>query len=489
MSLIFFINNTLALPNPAAIYCKELGYDYKIVKTSEGESGFCIFPDKECKEWEFYAGECGQEYSYCAKNDYGIKTKNDGKNPYSPYYSVCVDKLSKQEIGSANNLMYFEESFAKYTISEKVSSVAENVNIESTTCSMNEIWAKNWCSITCLPHNYNFLYCVCDPGFNTCNPNKYYCSNNPDNGNWPAYYCLPGFDWRDATYNGIRGNWTTSVKNQGNCGSCWAFATIGMLEAKFDIIKNNPNFDKDLSEQDLVSCGVPKGFYPDTDNGGCNGAKPSDALNYIMNTGVIGEYCFPYSATDESCSNKCSTPSEIYKISGYGPVPQNNNDIKIHLLSKGPLVTQIYMDGYFDNNGIYRCDSPPPEEQNHAILTVGFNDSGVYWIAKNSWGKYWPPISSGFNDNGFFKVGYGECNIEVKYFVDTPIIQTTTIKPQPTTSIRRPLRGNPCSRWACPLGTLEGLNNPFVIVTAILIILIIVAAIFGSLKMISKNRR
>jgi hypothetical protein len=70
----------------------------------------------------------------------------------------------------------------------------------------------------------------------------------------------------------------------------------------------------------------------------------------------------------------------------------------------------------------------------------------------------------------------------------TTISTTTTIKPQPTT-IRRPLRGAGGSRWAIPLGTSEVLNNPFVIVTSIIVILIIAAGIFGSLKMISKKRR
>ncbi len=69
----------------------------------------------------------------------------------------------------------------------------------------------------------------------------------------PAAF-LTELDWRSYTYNGISGNWLTSVKNQGNCGSCWAFAAIGCLEAMINIAGNNPNIDEDLSEQYMVSC-------------------------------------------------------------------------------------------------------------------------------------------------------------------------------------------------------------------------------------------
>ncbi len=58
----------LGMGNPAAIYCKELGYEYRITQTSKGEEGICVFPDGgECEEWKFLAGKCGRERSYCAK--------------------------------------------------------------------------------------------------------------------------------------------------------------------------------------------------------------------------------------------------------------------------------------------------------------------------------------------------------------------------------------------------------------------------------------
>jgi len=58
----------IGLANPAAVYCKEMGYEYRIVKTGDGERGVVVLPNgKQCDEWAFYRGECGQEFSYCAR--------------------------------------------------------------------------------------------------------------------------------------------------------------------------------------------------------------------------------------------------------------------------------------------------------------------------------------------------------------------------------------------------------------------------------------
>ncbi|MCX6821141.1 MAG: DUF333 domain-containing protein, partial [Candidatus Aenigmarchaeota archaeon] len=110
-SLIFFltiIQVSYAIPNPAAVYCKESGYNYKIVETEKGQKGFCVLPDKECDAWEFYSGECGIEYSskYCAKRGYDRADKvNDGKNSFFPKYTVCVPKIQGQEKKSVIDLM------------------------------------------------------------------------------------------------------------------------------------------------------------------------------------------------------------------------------------------------------------------------------------------------------------------------------------------------------------------------------------------------
>jgi putative hemolysin len=96
-----------SLPNPAAFYCSKMGYQYKIIETGEGEQGICVFPDgTECDEWQFYAGTCGQKWSYCKVHGYELVAKDDGKNAYSPTYSICVDKETKGEVAILDELGY-----------------------------------------------------------------------------------------------------------------------------------------------------------------------------------------------------------------------------------------------------------------------------------------------------------------------------------------------------------------------------------------------
>ncbi len=95
----------IGVPNPAAILCTELGYKYKTTELSEeGQIGYCIFPDNtNCSAWEFYAGKCGQKWSFCKKQGYDIKTEIKGKDPYSAEYTICVDNYVR--IGSVTDLI------------------------------------------------------------------------------------------------------------------------------------------------------------------------------------------------------------------------------------------------------------------------------------------------------------------------------------------------------------------------------------------------
>ncbi len=204
------------------------------------------------------------------------------------------------------------------------------------------------------------------------------------------------FDWRD--HNGS--NWMTSVKSQ-SCGDCWAFSAIGAVEAKIKIARGSPDFEVDLSEQDLVSCSYA---------GSCSGGDERWALEYIEEYGITDESCFPETGTDEACSNKCETwPNRIWEIDDavtfYGSVSQE--DIKTYLEQKGPIPAGMFWDGYWDGD-IYRCDEEDPAygSSGHAVIIVGYNDSGSYWIMKNSWGTSVPG-----HDSGYFKLGYGECEI------------------------------------------------------------------------------
>lgn len=205
------------------------------------------------------------------------------------------------------------------------------------------------------------------------------------------------FDWRDKDGQ----DWMTPVKDQGVCGGCWAFAVVGTVESQYNIFTNDATLDLDLSEQYLVSdCCV--------SCGDCDGGHPSTALAFVRDEGITDEDCFPYTATDCPCENKCVDWNDrLYTIDDAGYVPSDIATIKEYLIDKGPLSTSmgtgVDFGAYFDPNGIYRCSSDTGT--NHAVVIVGYDEAENCWIVKNSWG-------TDFGDDGYFKVGCDECGIE-----------------------------------------------------------------------------
>ena len=112
------------------------------------------------------------------------------------------------------------------------------------------------------------------------------------------------FDWRNRHGK----NWITSIKNQSNCASCWAFSSVATLESYVNLYYNQL-LNYDLSEQDVLSCG---------NAGDCEGGGFLDtSFLYIKDYGVTDELCFNYTATDLSCQNKCTNPSERISIANY----------------------------------------------------------------------------------------------------------------------------------------------------------------------------
>jgi hypothetical protein len=141
------------------------------------------------------------------------------------------------------------------------------------------------------------------------------------------------FDWRN--YNNT--NYITPVKNQGSCGSCWAFVTTGSVQDEANAYYNS-NLGLNLSEQQLLSC---------SGAGNCEqGGALDGALGFVQSTGLVSEACFPYAGTDSvACSAMCSNPT-YWKISPSGWLPDilvgegagsvDDLDIQIALLADGP---------------------------------------------------------------------------------------------------------------------------------------------------------
>ncbi len=198
-------------------------------------------------------------------------------------------------------------------------------------------------------------------------------------------------DWRNRG-----GDWTTSVKDQGGCGSCIAFGTLATMESRINIACTKPNLDKDLSEAHLQFCG----------GGSCGGWTFAPALNYCKNTGVALDSSFPYTPQQQPC--KSGVPI-YWKITSWNQVI-TIADRKNILATKGPMVAgmAVYSDFSSYRSGVYRKTPNATLKGYHCISVVGYNDAERCWICKNSWGPNW-------GDSGWFKIGYGECLIDTSF--------------------------------------------------------------------------
>jgi len=201
---------------------------------------------------------------------------------------------------------------------------------------------------------------------------------------------LPTFwDWR--AHDGV-----TPAKDQGDCGSCWAFAAAGEMESKIRIYYGKL---VDLSEQQIVSCN-PYGS-------GCNGGWAGSAYYVFMHYGGVMERCMPYEADDHV---PC-TQDEYLKFTDMDTWVSIANDvdqIKTAVLNDGPVCTAVDANDAWDDYGGGVIDAPG-SGTNHLVLIVGWDDrmgTEGAWIVKNSWGGSW-------GDGGYCYVAYGACNIGV----------------------------------------------------------------------------
>jgi C1A family cysteine protease len=220
----------------------------------------------------------------------------------------------------------------------------------------------------------------------------------------PVVGAPPSLDWRNN-----EGNFVTPVRNQGGCGSCWAFAATAALESSVLRAENTPGVDLNLSEQVLVSCGTSGGG----DAGSCAGGVIQYASNYIRDTGLPVESCYPYTGTDGSCGSACGTyNTSTYRIVSWADVTGTSptvSAIRDALVSYGPLVTtmDVYDDFFSYVSGVY-SHTTGDYAGGHAILIVGYSDAGQYFIVKNSWGAGW-------GESGYFKIAYSELGTVVNF--------------------------------------------------------------------------
>jgi len=195
-------------------------------------------------------------------------------------------------------------------------------------------------------------------------------------------------------------NCVGAIRDQGNCGSCWAFGAIEAFEDRHCIVSGAGSVTFH-SPQALVDC--------DPGSFGCGGGWPVKAFEYIRDQGVPTETCYPYKARDGNCVATCKdgTPwvrRKSVSVHAYKSI----NDVKTCLFNNGPVETwfAVYRDFLTYKSGVYA----PTTSQllgYHATEVNGWGvENGVsYWISRNSWGKTW-------GDKGYFKIKAGTCQFD-----------------------------------------------------------------------------
>jgi cathepsin C len=225
------------------------------------------------------------------------------------------------------------------------------------------------------------------------------------------------FDWRDVSGD----SYVSPVRNQGGCGSCYAFSSMGMLEARYRLLTNNTK-QPVFSPQDVVSCSE----YAQ----GCEGGFPYlIAGKYGEDFGVVEETCYPYRAHDSTCreGDNCIRyhSTNYYYVGGYYGACSEEG-MRAELVQNGPMSVsfEVYSDFQHYRGGIYRHTGledkfNPWEITNHAVLLVGYGEElgTKFWIVKNSWGETW-------GEKGYFRImrGVDETSIESMAVAVTPVV-------------------------------------------------------------------
>merc|ERR1712002_210841 len=202
--------------------------------------------------------------------------------------------------------------------------------------------------------------------------------NNPLESSW---------DWREKGA-------VTPVKDQGQCGSCWAFATTEVIESHVQIATGSLPV---LSAQQVTSC-TPNPLHCGG-TGGCRGSIPQLGFTYIQLFGHVEEDAYPYvsgsSGSTEDCEYNLDNVTPVVGLTGYTILTANNvQAVMEHVATVGPLSVAVdasnwswYSGGVFDG-----CSYDQNIALNHAVVLVGYGtDSaeGDYWLVRNSWGTWW----------------------------------------------------------------------------------------------------
>lgn len=217
------------------------------------------------------------------------------------------------------------------------------------------------------------------------------------------------FDWRTTGK-------VTSVKNQGACGACYAFATVADFESKLLIAGDGT---LDFSENNVKECNV--------QNTACNGGNYEIVANFLSRNGAVLESCDAYTANNVACNAACTIQKRLtgWRIIAADSVPPTAT-LKDHIYNNGPVYTALYtgdandpafqteFNNYDGDTTLYYTGT---WTINHAVLIVGWDDDQSHaggtgaWICKNSWGTSWGGTCDYGSEAGYFYMAYGSASM------------------------------------------------------------------------------
>ena len=207
-----------------------------------------------------------------------------------------------------------------------------------------------------------------------------------------------------------RVQWPTcvgTIRDQEQCGSCWAFGATEALADRYCIKKNQHLV---FSPQYLVDCNL--------NNYGCSGGYLNLAWNFISTNGVPLDSCVPYAGVNQACDTKCADGSSLTffkatSVNGFS-TPAS---IQAEVLLYGPVEVafNVYQDFFSYTSGVY-VYTWGGLAGGHAVKLIGWGVSGTtnYWICANSWNTNW-------GIQGFFWIGFGQCGIDSQGIAGVPV--------------------------------------------------------------------